>query len=74
MLLCAGISFSLAVIDPVAVHLLSWAAVYIVWLVENRHQPNNSEDGLQAKPISLGQLCFAKFVNVKIILYGALRH
>lgn len=25
MLLCAGISFSLAVIDPAAVHLLSWA-------------------------------------------------
>ncbi|MBY7192293.1 LysE family transporter, partial [Escherichia ruysiae] len=33
MLLCAGISFSLAVIDPAAVHLLSWAgAAYIVWL------------------------------------------
>ena len=28
-----GISFSLAVIDPAAVHLLSWAgAAYIVWL------------------------------------------
>ncbi|WP_414137187.1 LysE family transporter [Escherichia albertii] len=33
MLLCAGISFSLAVIDPAAVRLLSWAgAAYIVWL------------------------------------------
>ncbi len=30
MLLCAGISFSLAVIDPAAVHLLSWAGRHIL--------------------------------------------
>ncbi len=30
MLLCAGISFSLAVIDPAAVHLLSWAGGHIL--------------------------------------------
>ncbi len=42
MLLCAGISFSLAVIDPAAVHLLSWAGggIYCLAGVENRHQPN----------------------------------
>lgn len=33
MLLCAGIAFSLAVIDPAIIHLLSWVgAAYILWL------------------------------------------
>ncbi len=42
MLLCAGISFSLAVIDPAAVHLLSWAGggIYCLAGVENRYQSN----------------------------------
>lgn len=53
MLLCAGISFSLAVIDPAAVHLLSWAgAAYIVWLAWKIATSPTKEDGLQAKPIS----------------------
>lgn len=61
MLLCAGISFSLAVIDPAAVHLLSWAgAAYIVWLAWKIATSPTKEDGLQTKPIQfLGQLCFA---------------
>ena len=50
MLLCAGISFSLAVIDPAAVHLLSWAgAAYIVWLAWKIATSPTKEDGLQAK-------------------------
>ncbi len=53
MLLCAGISFSLAVIDPAAVRLLSWAgAAYIVWLAWKIATSPTKEDGLQAKPIS----------------------
>ena len=48
MLLCAGISFSLAVIDPAAVHLLSWAgAAYIVWLAWKIATSPTKEDGLQ---------------------------
>ncbi|STP18405.1 putative transporter [Escherichia coli] len=61
MLLCAGISFSLAVIDPAAVHLLSWAgAAYIVWLAWKIATSPTKEDGLQTKTNQfLGQLCFA---------------
>ncbi len=52
-LLCAGLSFSLAVIDPAAVHLLSWAgAAYIVWLAWKIATSPTKEDGLQTKPIS----------------------
>lgn len=71
MLLCAGISFSLAVIDPAAVHLLSWAgAAYIVWLAWKIATSPTKEDGLQAKPISFWASFALQFVNVKIILYG----
>jgi len=71
MLLCAGISFSLAVIDPAAVHLLSWAgAAYIVWLSWKIATSPTKEDGLQAKPISFWASFALQFVNVKIILYG----
>lgn len=45
MLLCAGISFSLAVIDPAAVHLLSWA---------NKGRRTSGKTNQL-----LGQLCFA---------------
>ncbi len=71
MLLCAGISFSLAVIDPAAVHLLSWAgAAYIVWLAWKIATSPTKEDVLQAKPISFWASFALQFVNVKIILYG----
>ncbi len=71
MLLCAGISFSLAVIDPAAVRLLSWAgAAYIVWLAWKIATSPTKEDGLQAKPISFWASFALQFVNVKIILYG----
>lgn len=61
MLLCAGISFSLAVIDPAAVHLLSWAgAAYIVWLAWKIATSPTKEDGASGKTNQfLGQLCFA---------------
>ena len=62
MLLCAGISFSLAVIDP--------AAGYIVWLAWKIATSPTKEDGLQAKPISFWASFALQFVNVKIILYG----
>ena len=66
MLLCAGISFSLAVIDPAAVHLLSWAgAAYIVWLAWKIATSPTKEDGLQAKPISFWASFALQFVNVK---------
>lgn len=68
MLLCAGISFSLAVIDPAAVHLLSWAgAAYIVWLAWKIATSPTKEDGLQTKPISFWASFALQFVNVKII-------
>lgn len=60
MLLCAGISFSLAVIDPAAVHLLSWAGgIYRLAGVENRHQPNKGRRTSDKTNQFLGQLCFA---------------
>lgn len=66
MLLCAGISFSLAVIDPAVVHLLSWAgAAYIVWLAWKIATSPTKEDGLQTKPISFWASFALQFVNVK---------
>ena len=63
--------FSLALIDPAAVHLLSWAgAAYIVWLAWKIATSPTKEDGLQAKPISFWASFALQFVNVKIILYG----
>lgn len=69
MLLCAGISFSLAVIDPAAVHLLSWAgAAYIVWLAwkiaTNKGRRTSDKTNQFWASFAL------QFVNVKIILYG----
>lgn len=71
MLLCAGISFSLAVIDPAIVHWLSWAgAAYIIWLAIKIATSPTSNDSLEAKPISFWASFGLQFVNVKIILYG----
>ena len=71
MLLCAGISFSLAVIDPAIVHWLSWAgAAYILWLAIKIATSPTSKDSLEAKPISFWASFGLQFVNVKIILYG----
>ena len=58
MLLCAGISFSLAVIDPAAVHLLSWAgAAYIVWLAWKIATSPTKEDGLNQSAFGPALLC-----------------
>lgn len=71
MLLCAGISFSLAVIDPAIVHWLSWVgAAYILWLAIKIATSLTSNDSLEAKPISFWASFGLQFVNVKIILYG----
>ena len=71
MLLCAGISFSLAVIDPAAVHLLSWAgAAYIVWLAWKIATSPTKEDGLQTKHFCFWARFALLFVMVKIFLYG----
>jgi len=71
MLLCAGISFSLAVIDPAIVHWLSWTgAAYILWLAIKIATSPTSNDSLEAKPISFWASFGLQFVNVKIILYG----
>lgn len=61
MLLCAGISFSLAVIDPAAVHLfeLGGGGIYCLAGVENRHQPNKGRRTSDKTNQFLGQLCFA---------------
>ncbi len=60
MLLCAGISFSLAVIDPAAVHLLSWAgAAYIVWLAWKIATSQQRKTDFRQNQSVLGQLCFA---------------
>ncbi|STF40878.1 putative transporter [Escherichia coli] len=61
MLLCAGISFSLAVIDPAAVHLLSWGrgGIYCLAGVENRYQSNKGRWASDKTNQFLGQLCFA---------------
>ncbi|MCX9931148.1 cysteine/O-acetylserine transporter [Escherichia coli] len=71
MLLCVGISFSLAVIDPAAVHLLSWAGAHILsgWHGKSLTSPTKGRR-LQAKPISFWASFALQFVNVKIILYG----
>ncbi|MBJ3589564.1 cysteine/O-acetylserine transporter [Salmonella enterica subsp. enterica serovar Saintpaul] len=71
MLLCAGISFSLAVIDPAIVYWLRWAgAAYILWLALKIATSKTSNDSLEAKPISFWASFGLQFVNVKIILYG----
>ncbi|NYY78138.1 cysteine/O-acetylserine transporter [Escherichia coli] len=60
MLLCAGISFSLAVIDPAAVHLLSWAGRHILsgWRGKSPPAQQRKTDFRQNQSV-LGQLCFA---------------
>ena len=42
MMMCAGISFSLAVMDPAIIHWLSWAGgrLYPVAGAEDRYQPD----------------------------------
>ncbi len=61
MLLCAGISFSLAVIDPAAVRLLSWAGggIHCLAGMENCHQSNERRRTSGKTNQFLGQLCFA---------------
>ncbi|MDA8480608.1 cysteine/O-acetylserine transporter [Citrobacter sp. Awk 4] len=71
MLLCAGISFSLAIIDPAIVHLLSWAgAAYILWLAYKIATSPTSGGNATSKPIGFWASFGLQFVNVKIILYG----
>lgn len=71
MLLCAGISFSLAVIDPAIVHLLSWVgAAYILWLAFKIATSPAAEERTEPEPIGFWASFGLQFVNVKIILYG----
>ncbi len=58
MLLCAGISFSLAVIDPATIFELG-GRIYRLAGVENRHQPNKGRRTSGKTNQLLGQLCFA---------------
>lgn len=71
MLLCAGISFSLAIVDPTIVHLLSWiGAAYILWLaLKIATSPTVDAPG-QSEPVGFWASFSLQFVNVKIILYG----
>lgn len=61
MLLCAGISFSLAVIDPGSgtPFELGGGGIYCLAGVENRHQPNKGRRTSDKTNQFLGQLCFA---------------
>lgn len=71
MLICAGISYSLAVMDPTIIHWLSWAGTaYILWLALKIATSPATNDGLQSEPISFWASFGLQFVNVKIILYG----
>ena len=66
MLMCAGISFSLAVMDPAIIHWLSWAgAAYILWLALKIATSPISNDRLQSEPISFWASFGLQFVNVK---------
>lgn len=71
MLLCAGISFSLAVIDPAAVHLLSWAGRHILsgWRGKSPPAQQRKTDFRQNQSAFWASFAL-QFVNVKIILYG----
>ena len=80
MLLCAGISFSLAVIDPAAVHLLSWAgAAYIVWLAWKIATSPTKEDVCWALAGHLFQRLFRQYgrqlniVLALLLVYCAVR-
>ncbi len=55
MLLCAGIAFSLAVIDPAIIHLLSWwGCVYPVAGVENCYASPAADEECQTKTVGFG--------------------
>ncbi|EBR4390041.1 cysteine/O-acetylserine transporter, partial [Salmonella enterica] len=71
MLLCAGIAFSLAVIDPAIIHLLSWVgAAYILWLAWKIATSPAADEKVRPKPVGFWVSFGLQFVNVKIILYG----
>ncbi|EED6621422.1 cysteine/O-acetylserine transporter, partial [Salmonella enterica subsp. enterica serovar Typhimurium] len=71
MLLCAGIAFSLAVIDPAIIHLLSWVgAAYILWLAWKIATSPAADENARPKPVGFWVSFGLQFVNVKIILYG----
>ncbi|HCJ3828787.1 TPA: cysteine/O-acetylserine transporter [Salmonella enterica] len=71
MLLCAGIAFSLAVIDPAIIHLLSWVgAAYILWLAWKIATSPAADENVRPKPVGFWVSFGLQFVNVKIILYG----
>ncbi|EDF9813900.1 cysteine/O-acetylserine transporter [Salmonella enterica] len=71
MLLCAGIAFSLAVIDPAIIHLLSWVgAAYILGLAWKIATSPAADENARPKPVGFWVSFGLQFVNVKIILYG----
>jgi len=71
MLICAGISFSLATIDPTFTHFLSWiGAAYILWLAWKILLSKPASEDPDAQPVGFWPSFALQFVNVKIILYG----
>lgn len=71
MLLCAGIAFSLATLDPALIHILSWAgAAYILWLALRIATSPPTDAAVQSRPVSFWASFGLQFVNVKIMLYG----
>lgn len=71
MLLCAGIAFSLATLDPALIHILSWAgAAYILWLALRIATSPLTGAAVQSRPVSFWASFGLQFVNVKIMLYG----
>ena len=70
MLMCAGISFSLAAMDPAIIHWLSWAgAAYILWLaIHIAFSKPSTENAEQSASFLKGFML--QFVNVKIYMFG----
>lgn len=71
MLLCAGIAWSIAALDPALTRVLSWiGAAYILWLAVKvaLSAPGGSE--AMPEPVSFRASLLLQFLNVKIILYG----
>lgn len=66
MLLCAGIAFSLAVIDPAIIHLLSWVgAAYILWLAWKIATSPAADEKVRPKPVGFWVSFGLQFVNVQ---------
>ena len=71
MLICAGLTFSLVMLDEGLSRTLSWiGAAYILWLAWQIAKSKPAGNDLSGKPVSFWMSLGLQFVNVKIILYG----